>query len=73
MAVVSIPAEDWPCRHATAEERVAREVKTTFANQYTKEISLVQALQPSGISAYAKYATSERYLINPSKDVSAQA
>lgn len=54
------------------KERVAREVKTTFANQYTKEISLLQALQPGVISAYAKYATGEKYVINPGKDVSAQ-
>ena len=55
------------------KERVAREVKTTFANQYTKEISLLQALRPEVISAYAKYATGEKYLINPSKDLSVQA
>jgi NADPH:quinone reductase len=55
------------------KERVAREVGTTFANQYTKEISLRQALRPEVISAYAKYATGEKYLINPNKDVSMQA
>ncbi|RYF51304.1 MAG: hypothetical protein EOO27_30205, partial [Comamonadaceae bacterium] len=50
------------------KERVAREVKTTFANQYTKEISLVQALQPQVMAAYAKRATGEKYLINPNMD-----
>lgn len=51
------------------KERVAREVRTTFANQYTKEISLQQALHPEVIAAYAKYATGEKYLINPSQEL----
>jgi NADPH:quinone reductase len=51
------------------KERVAREVKTTFASQYSKEISLVQALHPDVISAYAKRATGEKYLINPNMDM----
>jgi NADPH:quinone reductase len=54
-------------------ERVAQELDTTFASQFSKEISLAQALQPETIAAYAKYATGEKYLINPSKDVSVQA
>ncbi|WP_213956433.1 zinc-binding dehydrogenase [Variovorax sp. dw_954] len=51
-------------------ERVAQELNTTFASQFSKEISLAQALQPETIAAYAKHATGEKYLINPSKDMS---
>ena len=48
-------------------ERVAAELKTTFASHYTAEISLAEALQPDIIAAYNKRATGEKYLINPSK------
>ena len=48
-------------------ERVARELKTTFASHYTREISLAEALQPDIINAYNRRATGEKYLINPHK------
>ncbi|WP_293904706.1 zinc-binding dehydrogenase [Phenylobacterium sp.] len=48
-------------------QRVADELKTTFASHYTAEISLAEALQPDVIAAYNKRATGEKYLINPSK------
>ena len=48
-------------------ERVAREIKTTFASRYTKEVSLAEALQPKEIAVYGKQATGEKYLINPNK------
>jgi NADPH2:quinone reductase len=48
-------------------ERVASELKTTFASSYTKEISLVEALQPEVIASYAKFGTGEKYLIRPNK------
>lgn len=47
-------------------ERVVRELKTTFASHYSKEISLAQALQPAEIAAYGQRATGAKYLINPS-------
>ena len=50
-------------------ERVAREIKTTFASKYTKEVSLAEALQPEEIAVYGKQATGEKYLINPHKTV----
>jgi NADPH2:quinone reductase len=50
-------------------ERVAAEIKTTFASHYTKTISLAEALRPDAISIYGKQATGEKYLINPNKDV----
>ncbi len=48
-------------------ERVAREVKTTFASHYTKEVSLAEALQLDAISVYSKQATGEKYLILPNQ------
>ena len=48
-------------------QRVADELKTTFASHYTQEISLQEALQLANIAAYNKRATGEKYLINPNK------
>lgn len=48
-------------------ERIAAELKSTFASHYTAEISLVEALQPEMIAAYNRRATGEKYLINPNK------
>ena len=48
-------------------QRVADEIKTTFASHYTKEVSLAEALQAESINVYAKQATGEKYLINPSR------
>lgn len=47
--------------------RVAAELKTTFASQYTQVISLCEALKPEVIKAYNRRATGEKYLINPNK------
>jgi NADPH:quinone reductase-like Zn-dependent oxidoreductase len=48
-------------------ERVASELKTTFASHYTQVVSLAEALQLSHLAVYGKRATGEKYLINPSK------
>jgi len=48
-------------------QRVAAELKTTFASRYTAEIGLAEALDPQVIAAYARRATGEKYLINPQK------
>jgi NADPH:quinone reductase-like Zn-dependent oxidoreductase len=48
-------------------QRVAAELKTTFASHYTKVVSLQEALQLSNIAVYAKRATGEKFLINPNK------
>jgi NADPH:quinone reductase-like Zn-dependent oxidoreductase len=48
-------------------QRVAAELKTTFASHYTKVVSLQEALQPENIAAYTKRATGEKFLINPNK------
>ena len=47
--------------------RVAAEIKTTFASQYTQEVSLAEALALDSIAVYGMQATGEKYLINPSK------
>jgi len=46
-------------------QRVADEVRTTFASHYAAEISLTGALQIETLQAYEKKATGEKYLINP--------
>jgi len=48
-------------------QRVAREIKTTFASHYTKTISLSEALSAEAIAAYNKKSTGEKYLINPNR------
>jgi len=48
-------------------ERVAAELKTTFASHYTQVVSLQETLQLSNIAAYGKRATGEKFLINPNK------
>jgi NADPH:quinone reductase len=48
-------------------ERVAAEIKTTFASTYSKEVSLAEALKMDEIAVYSKQATGEKYLINPNK------
>ena len=46
-------------------ERVAREIKTTFASAYSAEVPLADALKPEVIRAYAQRATGAKYLIRP--------
>jgi len=48
-------------------ERVAAEVKTTFASHYTKEVSLAGALDLKEIAVYGQMGTGAKYLINPNK------
>ena len=47
-------------------QRVASELKTTFASHYTQVVSLQEALQLSHLAVYGKRSTGEKYLINPS-------
>ena len=51
-------------------QRVANELKTTFASTYSKEISLIEALQPAEIAVYGQRATGTKYLLNPNKSLS---
>jgi len=48
-------------------QRVADEIKTTFASHYTSEISLAEALSLEAINTYGRMTTGEKYLINPNK------
>ncbi|HJQ57856.1 MAG TPA: zinc-binding dehydrogenase [Vineibacter sp.] len=48
-------------------QRVAANLKTTFASHYTKVVSLSEALQLPNVVAYSKRATGEKFLINPNK------
>ena len=47
--------------------RVVAELKTTFASHYTREVSLLEALQLDAIGVYGKQATGEKFLLNPNK------
>ena len=56
-----------PLAFQELKERVARELKTTFASHYSQEISLPEALRPDVVAEYSKRATGKKYLINPNK------
>lgn len=47
--------------------RIAKEIKTTFASQYSGEISFEEMLQPEIINSYAKQSTGNKFLVNPHK------
>lgn len=51
--------------------RVVAELKTTFASRYTREVSLLEALQLDAIGVYGKQATGEKFLLNPNKGIAA--
>ena len=48
-------------------ERVARELKTTFASNYTDTIGLAEALDPEVVAQYQRKATGQKFLIDPSR------
>ena len=49
-------------------ERVAAEIRTTFASHYAREVSLAGMLDPAEIAVYARRATGSKYLVNPARD-----
>jgi NADPH2:quinone reductase len=53
-------------RASELRQRVADEVRTTFASSYAEEISLAQALDLDVLKTYALQATGQKYLVNPS-------
>jgi NADPH2:quinone reductase len=61
-----------PARIAAMRDRVAAGLTTTFASSYAGELSLVQALQPDAIAAYATLATGTKYVIVPHGSAGAQ-
>jgi NADPH2:quinone reductase len=46
-------------------QRVAAEIKTTFASTYSHEVTLAGALQPDAIAAYGRQGTGNKFLITP--------
>ena len=52
---------------ARLRNRVAAEIKTTFASKYTAEISLADAARVATLKTYGRMATGEKYLINPQR------
>jgi len=56
-----------PAEAQKLRQRVADELKTTFASHYTAEIGLAEALDPKVVAAYNRKTTGEKYLINPNK------
>jgi NADPH2:quinone reductase len=56
-----------PAAAQKLRERVAAELKTTFASHYARTVSLAEALQADAISVYGKRSTGAKYLINPNK------
>jgi NADPH:quinone reductase len=58
-----------PAATQVLKQRVAAELKTTFASRYAREISLAEALDLGTIALYGKSATGQKYLLNPNKDV----
>lgn len=51
------------------QTRVANEIKTTFASEFTKELSLAESIDPDNIALYMAKQTGEKYLMNPNKDL----
>ena len=54
-------------RFMAMRDRVAKEIKTTFASNYTQEVSFEEMLQPEAIQAYGKQATGTKFLVTPHK------
>ncbi|MBX8686708.1 NADH oxidase [Mycobacterium sp. 20091114027_K0903767] len=50
---------------ARLRARVAAELTTTFASNYTQEVSLPGLLKPEAFHSYLKKATGEKYLVTP--------
>ena len=50
-------------RAAQLKQRVADELKTTFASRYTREVTLAEALTAEAIGVYGKQATGEKVLM----------
>lgn len=48
-------------------ERVAADIKTTFASHYTSSVSLAGVLSAQAMSVYGKQATGEKVLIEPQR------
>ncbi len=56
-----------PVAAQVLKQRVAAELKTTFASRYAGELSLLEVLSLDAIARYNQRATGEKYLIAPHK------
>jgi NADPH2:quinone reductase len=56
-----------PAATLALKQRIAAELKTTFASRYAGEISLLDALNLETIAVYSKASTGHKYLINPNQ------
>ncbi len=54
-----------PARIAELHQRVADEIRTTFATTFTAELSFEQVLSPAFIAQYNAKKTGEKYVVNP--------
>jgi NADPH:quinone reductase len=56
-----------PVAVAKLKQRIAKELRSTFASKYSNEISLAESLHLDVIAAYRRRETGRKYLINPNK------
>jgi NADPH:quinone reductase len=56
-----------PVEGQNLRDRVAAELKTTFASHYTRTVSLAEALTLEAIAVYGQRSTGAKVLIDPSK------
>ena len=54
-----------PAAAQVLKQRVAANLKTTFASRYSHRVSMAEALQLATIAIYNKRATGEKFLIEP--------
>ena len=50
-------------------QRIADEINTIFASDYTAELSLQEMITPEAIARYLPKKTGEKYLVTPQKDL----
>ena len=55
-----------PAEGEKLRQRVAREIKTTFASHYSHTVSLAGALTQKAVAGYNAKSTGDKYLIDPS-------
>jgi hypothetical protein len=58
-----------PVETEKLRQRVASEIKTTFASHYSHTISLPEMLSKAAVDGYNKKSTGEKYLVTPNKGV----
>jgi len=61
-----------PNKAEELRQRVAREIKTTFATSYDREISLLDVLDSELIKRYARFVTGAKFVVNPNKGVTSK-